>query len=98
VLTATGQSLLQDARGILDSVNVLRAKPAAIDEGLEFEVSMVVTAICPTHILIELGQAFQAKFPAVPLRIQTEIMDDGKEIKQELVYVGVPTISCKDFR
>jgi DNA-binding transcriptional LysR family regulator len=75
-LTPTGESLLSDARKILDSVNELRSKAIAIEEGLELEISMVVTAICPTHILITLGQAFQEKFPTVPLRIQTGIMED----------------------
>lgn len=76
VLTATGESLIHDARKILESVNALRTKAVAIEEGLELEVSMVVTAICPTYIVIKLAQAFQEKYPTVPLRVQTEVMED----------------------
>jgi DNA-binding transcriptional LysR family regulator len=90
VLTPTGESLIQDARKILESVHALRTKATAIDEGLELEVSLVATAICPTYILIDLAQAFQEKYPSVPLRIQTEVMEDvAKQVIMGTSQIGI---------
>ena len=67
-----------------------KSKATTINEGLELEVSLVATAICPTDILIDLAQAFQEKYPSVPLRIQTEVMEDvAKQVIMGTSQIGI---------
>ena len=90
VLTPTGQSLIHDARNILNSIHSFRSKASAIEEGLELEVSMAISAICPTHILIALATDFQKEFPTVPLRIQTEVMEDvAQKVVDGVSQIGI---------
>lgn len=74
-LTPTGKRLLSDARQILSAIHRLGARASAVAEGLELEVSVAVSAICPADMLIAFGRAFQARFPSVSLRVQTEVME-----------------------
>ena len=75
MLTATGTSLLSDARQVLSAVDRFGARASAVAEGLELEVSVAVSALCPSDLLIAFGKAFHEHFPSVALRVQTEVMD-----------------------
>lgn len=74
-LTTNGEGLLADAKQVLHGVNQLGARAAAVSSGLELEVRLAVSAICPTELLIAMGRAFQKKYPQVSLRVQTEVME-----------------------
>ena len=75
VLTPTGRSLLADARQVLSAIHRFGARAAAVSDGLELEVSVAVSAICPADLLIAFGRAFHQRFPTVALRVQTEVME-----------------------
>jgi DNA-binding transcriptional LysR family regulator len=74
-LTASGQSLLLDAQRIFTQVSQLRTRAAGISEGLEAVVSVAVDAIVPAELVVSMCRGFQAEFPTVALRIQTEVLD-----------------------
>jgi len=73
-LTPAGQSLLIDAKQVFTKVGELRTKAARLSEGQESEVAVVVDAIIPAKILVQIAKAFQAQFPMVTLRIHTEVL------------------------
>jgi DNA-binding transcriptional LysR family regulator len=75
VLTPIGKSLLSDARQVLSAIHRFGARASGVAEGLELEVSVAVSAICPADLLIAFGRAFRERFPCVALRIQTEVME-----------------------
>lgn len=73
-LTTDGRSLLLDAQQVFAQVGQLRARAATMAKGLEAEVSIVVDAIVPAELLVEMCRGFQAQFPTVSLRIHTEVL------------------------
>jgi len=73
-LTEAGRAFLADAHQVLDAVRRLHARAAGLAEGLEPEVRLAVDAICPMELLVELGRAFQERFPTVALHIRTEVL------------------------
>jgi DNA-binding transcriptional LysR family regulator len=73
-LTAAGRSLLLDTYQIFAQVGQLRTRATAIANNLEAEVSVVVDAIVPANLLVEMCRVFQVKFPTVSLRIHTEVL------------------------
>jgi len=73
-LTAAGRALLFDAQQVLAMVSQLRTTAAAITKQLEVEVSVVVDAILPADLLVEMCRGFQERFPSVSLRIHTEVL------------------------
>jgi DNA-binding transcriptional LysR family regulator len=73
-LTKAGNALLQEARKVLAQVSELQARAAQVSGVLEPDVSVVVDAIFPGELLIELCLGFQERFPSVPLRIHTEVL------------------------
>ena len=75
VLTPVGRVLLRDARRALRAAEALEQRAASFTDGLEIEVRLAVSAICPTSLLVAMGKAFQREFPTVALRIQTEVLE-----------------------
>jgi len=73
-LTKTGRALLLDARQVLARVGELHTRASSMAQGLESDVSIVVDAIFPAELLVELCRAFQVKFPTVSLRVHTEVL------------------------
>lgn len=49
-------------------------------DGFEHEVSVVVDAIAPAQLIVEMCRRFQAQFPTVTLRIHTEVLDSVSEL------------------
>ncbi len=74
VLTEAGLAVLSEARALSSGVDNLRAKVRGMIEGLEAEVTLVVDVMLPTARLVDAMQAFEAKFPTVPLRLHVEAL------------------------
>lgn len=79
-LTPEGQALIQDAQQVFADVGHLRSRATAMSDGLEHEVSVVVDAIAPAQLIVEMCRRFQARFPAITLRIHTEVLDSVAEL------------------
>lgn len=75
VLSETGRALLEDARRVLDAAGRLRARAAAMTEGAEAAVHLAIDAICPATLLVELGRAFQARFPQTALILRSDVLE-----------------------
>jgi DNA-binding transcriptional LysR family regulator len=73
-LTPQGQAVLAAARRVLLEVDSLRRLTAGMATGLEPEVSLCVEALFPLQALVRLCGEFAKKFPAVDLRVDTEVM------------------------
>tara|TARA_R110002096_G_scaffold434832_5_gene658291 strand:+ start:102133 stop:102606 length:474 start_codon:yes stop_codon:yes gene_type:complete len=97
VLTASGRSLLLDVQQIFAQVSQLRTRAAKISEGLEPVVSVVVDAIVPADLVVAMCRSFQAEFPTVALRIQTEVL--GAVVDMGVLRIGVShrqeALGCK---
>ena len=78
-LTTVGRLLLVDAQRVFAQVSSLRDRASSIAEGLEAEVSVVVDAIVPAHILVQMCRGFQTEFPTVVLRIHTKKLEQVPE-------------------
>jgi DNA-binding transcriptional LysR family regulator len=73
-LTAQGQAVLAAARRVLIEVDSLRSLTAGMATGLEPAVSLCVDALFPLQALVRLCTEFAKKYPAVDLRVDTEVM------------------------
>jgi DNA-binding transcriptional LysR family regulator len=73
-LTAQGQTVLGAARRVLMEVDGLRRLTAGMVMGLEAQVSICLDALFPVDGLVDLCTAFTKAFPAVDLRIDTQVM------------------------
>lgn len=74
VLTPQGVALLAEARAVVGGMDVFKAHAKGLSEGLEPELSVVVDVIFPLEQLTSAVAAFQAKFPATPLRLYVEAL------------------------
>ncbi len=73
-LTEQGVALLGSARRVLAEVDGLRRLTAGMVMGIEASVSLCLDALFPLGALIDLCAAFAKEFPAVDLRIDTQVM------------------------
>ncbi len=71
-LTAAGEGLLAEARGIADSVDELLAKTRSLHEGLESRVSLVVDVMVPGEATAQVLRAFRSAYPTVALALNIE--------------------------
>src|SRR2546426_7565262 len=74
VLTSQGVALLAEARAVVSGMDVFKARAKGLSDGLEPELSVVVDAVFPLGQLTDAVAAFQAKFPATPLRLYVEAL------------------------
>ncbi|NOK15471.1 LysR family transcriptional regulator [Corallococcus carmarthensis] len=72
-LTNEGQAVLASTRRVLAEVDGLRRLTTGLTMGLEASVSLCVDAFFPLKALIDLCGAFTQEFPAVDLRIDTQV-------------------------
>ena len=70
-LTEAGRALLPRARRILDEVNDFRLQAAAVTQGVEAELSLVIDAFAPDFLAPALKD-FNETFPMVQLRLAVE--------------------------
>ena len=73
-LTPQGQAVLAAARRVLLEVDGLRRLVSGLATGLEPFVSLCVDALFPLSVLLEVGAEFARQFPAVDLRVDTEVL------------------------
>ncbi len=71
-LTAEGVVLLSDARTVISSVNVLKARAKGIAAGLEPELSAVIDVFLPMDAITDAAKGFGVLFPGTPLRLYVE--------------------------
>jgi DNA-binding transcriptional LysR family regulator len=69
-LTPEGTALLADARGIIASVDFMKARAKGMAAGLEPELSVVVDVYAITQV----AQEFRQQYPGVALRIYVEAL------------------------
>src|SRR5216684_369122 len=74
VLTRQGAALLAEARAVVSGMDVFKARAKGLSDGLEPELSIVVDVVFPLERLTGAVAAFQAEFPAVPLRLYVEAL------------------------
>ncbi|WP_338467443.1 LysR family transcriptional regulator [Novosphingobium sp. ZN18A2] len=71
-LTAEGEAVLAEARGVAQGVDALRARVKGLLEGLEPEVGLAVDVMLPAEILGCILRDFSTEFSTVPLRLWVE--------------------------
>lgn len=74
VLTAAGQSLIEDARAVLRRADSLLAKAGAISAGLESSLSITADVMVPFDLLAQVLGEFDAQFPGVKVQLQIEAL------------------------
>lgn len=72
-LTEQGQSVLASTRRVLTEVDGLRRLTTGMTLGLEASVSLCLDAFFPVKALVDLCATFTREFPAVDLRIDTQL-------------------------
>lgn len=73
-LTEQGRAVVASARRVLCEVDGLRRLTSDMVRGLEAQVSVCIDALFPLPALIALCSGFAQVFPAVALRIDTQLM------------------------
>ncbi|MCU0949403.1 MAG: LysR family transcriptional regulator [Porphyrobacter sp.] len=72
VLTAAGQGLLAEARGIADGVDSLMAKARSLHAGLEASIGLVIDVMVPGDVTAQVLGEFRRMFPTVALTLNIE--------------------------
>jgi DNA-binding transcriptional LysR family regulator len=73
-LTTEGTVLFADARGIVASVDGMKARAKGMAAGLEPELSVVIDVFFPIQAITEAAKEFRERFPEVPLRLYVEAL------------------------
>jgi len=73
-LTDQGKAVLGSARRVLAEVDSLRRLTSGMVAGLEASVSLCLDALFPLNALLDLCAAFAVEFPAVDLRVDTQVL------------------------
>ena len=89
-LTDQGHAVLGATRRILAEVDGLTRLTSGMAMGLEAQVSLCVEAFFPLTALVELCAQFSKEFPAVDLRIDTQVMSAvSARVKSGAASLGV---------
>ena len=89
-LTEAGVAMLPRARVIAVGVDDLRASVRSLLGGVEAEVTLVVDVMLPSARLVDAVQAFEARFPAVKLRLHVEALSAVAQlVRNGMAMVGV---------
>ncbi len=89
-LTSAGIALLADARGIVTSVDFMKARAKGMSSGLESELSVVVDVLFPISAIADAADEFREQFPGTPLRLFVEALGAGyQRVLDGTVSVGV---------
>ncbi len=73
-LTEQGRAVLGAARKVLTEVDALRRLTSGMVLGLEASVSLCLDALFPLSALLDLCARFAREFPAVDLRVDTQVL------------------------
>lgn len=91
-LTSEGQSILTAARRVLAELDGLKQLTAGLVRGVEATVSLCVDALFPVSALVDLCAGFAKQFPAVDLRVDTQVMSAvGERVLRGAATIGVAT-------
>jgi DNA-binding transcriptional LysR family regulator len=74
VLTEQGRALVVEARTVIGSMDLFKARARGLAGGLEAELSVVVDVMFPIDVLTVAVVEFQAEFPDTPLRLYVEAL------------------------
>ncbi|MCF3933001.1 LysR family transcriptional regulator [Acuticoccus sp. M5D2P5] len=74
VLTEAGRAVAVEARTITTHVDGLRAKAAALLQGLEGELNLAIDVMVPSARVVDALKAFAATFPTVTLNLRIEAL------------------------
>ena len=89
-LTDEGTAVLAAARRVLAEVDDLGRLTTGMTQGLEASASLCVDALFPLSALITLCAAFEKRFPAVDLRIDTQLMATvGERVRSGAATLGL---------
>jgi len=72
VLTAAGEGLLAEARGIADGVDALLAKARSLHAGQEPSIGLVIDVMVPGEVTARVLGEFRRMFPTVALTLNIE--------------------------
>ncbi|MFC6490887.1 LysR family transcriptional regulator [Nitratireductor sp. GCM10026969] len=78
-LTEAGNSLLEDARRMIGSLQMLRARARGLAQGLEGEVRLVADLLVPMPVLTAVLDSFREAFPTVGVRLLTGALGASAE-------------------
>ena len=78
-LTEAGETLLHDARSLLDAAFRLERRARSLREGWEPEVRLAVDGLCPTAPLLEALAEFAARCPVTRVQLHEEILSGAEE-------------------
>lgn len=73
-LTPAGIALLADARGIVVSVDFMKARAKGMSIGLEPELAVVIDVNFPIATITDAANGFRKQFPGTPLRLFVEAL------------------------
>jgi DNA-binding transcriptional LysR family regulator len=73
-LTDQGQALLNDARGIAQGMDCMKARAKVLREGLEPELSLAIDVMYPMSMLTAAVGSFREAFPYTALRLYVEAL------------------------
>jgi DNA-binding transcriptional LysR family regulator len=91
-LTDEGRAVLTATRRVLAEVDGLKQLTAGLVVGVEASVSLCVDALFPVSALVDLCAAFAEQFPAVDLRVDTQVMSAVSErVLRGAATLGVAT-------
>jgi DNA-binding transcriptional LysR family regulator len=79
-LTRSGQAVLADARRVAGVMDEMRARAAALQQGLEPEISLAVDVLFPVPRLVCALRDFSAEFPTVSLRLRMEAVGGAAQL------------------
>ena len=89
-LTDQGQAVLAAARRVLLEVDGLKRLTSGMVMGLEASVSLCVEAVFPLSALVDLCTGFAREFPAVDLRVDTQVLSAvSARVLQGTATIGV---------
>jgi DNA-binding transcriptional LysR family regulator len=89
-LTEEGRALLQNARGVADQMDALKARAKTLSEGLEPELSLSIDVMYPMCELTEAVASFRDAFPNTPLRLYVEVLGAVIEpVLQGVCQIGI---------
>jgi DNA-binding transcriptional LysR family regulator len=92
VLTEAGRALLSDARRAGAAIDVLRARVAGLQKGLEAELRVGIDVMFPTDVLVAVLEDFAGEYPTVSLRLSIEALGGVVQLVADAICdLGVST-------
>jgi DNA-binding transcriptional LysR family regulator len=98
--TPVGEAVVADARLAVARIDSLKARAQGLAQGLEPEISLVVTTLCPKELLLSVLGRFHEQFPFVGLELLVEEIGESAALVQQrrcvLGISGTPSLALVD--